>query len=493
MPLRSPSAPPPGAAGRRRRLLILSICSLSLFITYLDSTVLNVALPTIQRHLHTGVVGLQWITDGYLLVLTSLVVLSGSVADRVGRRRVFMTGLLLFGSGSLLCSLAPDVPLLVAFRMLQALGGSMLTPVSLSIVRQVFTDPAERARAFGVWSAIFGIGVASGPIIGGGLVTAVGWRSVFWVNLPVVAVTCLLAARYVPESRTPTPRRVDVLGQVLVVATLGTATFGVIEGSSLGWRSAPILAAFAGGAVGLCLLVAVESHRREPLLELRFFRSPPFTAANVIAVGSFFVMSGFLFLSTLYLQEVRHLSPLGAGVALLPATALIAATAPLGGRLLARWGPRLPLAGSAVCIAAGCAVLLGLGPVTPYPLVAAAYALLGAGLGVINPPITNTAVTGMPPTQAGVASAIASSSRQLGNVLGVAVMGAIVAHPDASRGRLSPVAAARFAASTHGAWAVAVVVAMACALVALGGTGRRGRAAAARVYLDAAPAASIPA
>lgn len=473
--------------------MILGICSLSLFITYVDSTVLNVALPTIERHLHTSVEGLQWISDAYLLVLASLLVLSGSVADRVGRRRIFMTGLLLFGGGSLLCSLAPDAGSLIAFRMVQALGGSMLTPVSLSIVRTVFSDPAERARALGIWSAIFGIGVASGPILGGLLVGAVGWRSVFWMNLPVVAVTWWLAARFVPESRSPTPRRVDVAGQVLVVSTLGFSTFAVIEGSSLGWGSPSIVAAFAAGAASLAALLVLEGRLRQPLLELRFFRSPPFTAANAIAVGSFLVMSGFLFVNTLYLQEVRGFSPMLAGLALLPATALIATTAPIGGRLVARHGPRIPLLAGGVFIAAGCAVLLAVGTSTSYGVLAGGYVLLGMGLGVINPPITNTAVTGMPPDQAGVASAIASNSRQLGNVLGVAVMGAMVSHPAATSGRLGPAVAAAFTGSTHAAWGLGVGCGVVCALIALVCTGRRGRRAATRVYLDAAPLSGVSA
>ncbi len=486
--------PPAGPAGRRRRVLILGICSLSLFITYLDSTVLNVALPTIQHRLHTSVEGLQWVSDAYLLVLASLLVLTGSVADRVGRRRVFMTGLLLFGGGSLLCSVAPGTGSLIAFRMLQALGGSMLTPVSLSIVRTAFYDPTERAQAFGIWSAVFGAGVASGPILGGLLVSTYGWRSVFWVNVPVVLATWWLARRFLPESRSPLPRRVDLAGQALVATTLGLCTFAVIDGRAFGWTSPLIVGAFTAAAVSLVTLVQVEKHRSQPLLELRFFRSPPFSAANAIAVASFLVMSGFLFVSTLYLQEVRGLSPLQTGAALLPATALIAVTAPIGGRLVAAYGPRIPLVTGGVCIAAGCAVLEGVGAVTPYPVLAVAYGLLGVGLGVINPPITNTAVTGMPPEQAGVASALASNSRQLGNVLGVAVMGALITHPFATAHGLPRVIAARFAVSTHEAWTVGMACGAACALVALGCTGRRGKAAATRVYMDspAMPSPSTP-
>lgn len=468
---------------------MLGICSLSLFVTYVDTTILNVALPAIGRSFSASVTGLQWVADAYLLVLAALLVLTGSVADRIGRRRVFMTGLLAFGAGSAACSLAPSLGLLVAFRMLQALGGSMLTPVSLSIVRQVFEDPGERARALGMWSGIFGLGVACGPILGGLLVVGVGWRSVFWVNVPVVVAAWLLARRYVPESQAPVPRRVDLPGQVLVIVVLSTLTAAVIEGSSLGWGSPTIVAGFAVAAGAGVALVALESRRSEPLLELRFFKSPTFSAANAIAVAAFLVLSGFLFVNTLYLQEVRGDSALLAGLAVLPATTVIAATAPLAGILVARFGARLPLVISSTAMAVGCTILLRLTPSTPYAVLVVSYLLLGVGFGVVNPPITNTAVTGMPAAQAGVASAIASSSRQVGNVLGVAVMGALVTAADTggASGHLRGQAGAAFSSATHVAWLLGVGCALGSAVIALTCTGRRGRAAAARVYADPEP------
>ncbi|MDA8266580.1 MAG: MFS transporter, partial [Actinomycetota bacterium] len=312
----SPPVPPAGASGRRRRLVILVICSMSLFMTYVDSTILNVALPSIERQFRVGVADLQWVADAYLLVLASLLMLSGSTADRLGRRRLFTTGLLIFTAGSLLCSLAPNISALIVFRMAQALGGCMLIPVSLSIVRQVYTDPAERARAFGIWSAVFGLGAATGPILGGLLVSGVGWRSVFWINIPIGLTVWFLARRYVPESRAPKPRRIDPAGQVLVVIALATLTYGVIEGPSAGWGSGRIVTSFSVGAVAIITLLLVERHVSEPLLELGFFRSPPFSAANAVALASFLVLSGFLFVNTLYLQDVRGDSALVAGLSL---------------------------------------------------------------------------------------------------------------------------------------------------------------------------------
>src|SRR5665213_813938 len=458
----APPMPPAGGAGRRRRRVILVICSLSLFMTYVDSTILNVALPTIARQFHVGIADLQWVADAYLLVLSSFIMLIGSLADRIGRKRIFMTGLLLFAAGSLLCSVAPNVQLLIVFRMLQAIGGCMLTPVSLSILRQVFTDPAERAHALGIWSAIFGIGIATGPILGGVLVSGIGWRSVFWVNVPVGLGAFLLARTYVPESRAPTARRVDPAGQLLVILLLSSTTF----------------------AVSLLLLVLIERSRIEPLIELHFFKSPTFSVAIGSAIACFLALSGFLFVNTLYLQEVRDDSAFTAGISLLPATVAIAASALVSGHLVARYGSRMPMVLAGLGIAAGAALLLGLKPSTPYALLILSYLLLGLGFGLINPPITNTAVTGMPPGQAGVASATVSTSRQVGSVLGIAIMGSLVTGASLGSGRLLASDASAFTASTHLVWILVLACGVACALAAALFTGPRGLRAAASIYED---------
>jgi EmrB/QacA subfamily drug resistance transporter len=442
---------------RQQRLVVLLICSSSLFMTYLDSTILNVALPTLQVDLRASLADLQWVADAYLLVLACLLLLSGSMADRFGRKRLFMIGLAGFSLGSLLCSLAPNVSSLIALRMLQALGGSMLTPVSLSIVRHTFSDARERAQALGIWSGIFGLATACGPVAGGILVSEVGWRSVFWVNVPIGAAMLIAARRYVPESKAPRPRRIDVPGQVLMIVFLGTLTYAVIQGPAYGWASVPILALFAIAAVAVTAFVAVERRRDEPLLDPRFFRSPPFTGASVIAVLSFVVLAGFLFVIMLYLQQARGDDPLRAGLALLPATAVMAVAAPVAGHLTARRGPLIPLAVSGILMAAGSMLLLGLRPDTSYGQLVLAFAVLGAGLGLVNPPITNAGVSGMPPEQAGVASAVISSSRQFGNVLGVAVMGAMLTsgyHARLAAGVARPTA---LAAATNAPWLLAAV------------------------------------
>src|ERR1700722_19794481 len=326
---------PEGDAGRRRRMGVLLICSSSLFIVYLDSTILNVALPTLQRDLHARHSGLQWVADAYQLVVPSHLLLCGTAGERLGRKRVFLVGLAGFGLGSLLCSLAPDTGWLIALRMLQGIGGSMLSPVSLSIVRNTFHDPRERAHAIGIWSGIFGVATACGPIVGGVLVSTIGWRSIFWLNVPICAAMFAATVRYVPESRAPRPRRVDVPGQLLMIVALGSLTYAVIQGPVAGWTAAPVLALFAVAALAAAAFILVERRTAEPLIELRFFRSRPFTGAGVIAVLSFIVLGGFLFVFTLYLQEVRGDSPLRAGLSLLPATLVMAAAAPVAARLIA--------------------------------------------------------------------------------------------------------------------------------------------------------------
>ncbi|MEU6285213.1 MFS transporter [Streptomyces sp. NPDC047028] len=409
----------------RRRLLVLAICCMSLLIVSLDNTVLNVALPSLQREFHASTSGLQWTIDAYLLVLASLLMLSGSTADRIGRKRVFMAGLVIFSAGSLLCSLAPNLELLIVFRMVQAVGGSMLNPVAMSIITNTFTDSRERARAIGVWGAVVGISMAAGPLVGGLLVESVGWRSIFWLNIPIGVAALLLTLRFIPESRAPKPRRADPVGQLLVIALFGSLTYAIIQAPDSGLGAVAPFGAIA--LVALIGLLWYEPRRDEPLIDLRFFHSAPFSGATVIAISAFSALGGFLFLSTLYLQNVRGLDALHAGLWMLPMAAPTFLCAPLSGRLVGSRGPRVPLlvAGAAITVSG---VLFGAFEAeTSNATLLLGYVLFGIGFGFVNAPITNTAVSGMPRAQAGVAAAVASTSRQLGQTLGVAVVGAILA------------------------------------------------------------------
>jgi len=458
----------------QRRYLVLAICCMSLFIVGLDSTIVNVALPDIGRTFRAPVSGLQWTIDAYTLVLAALLMLSGSTADRLGRRRVFQIGLGLFTIGSLLCSLAPGLGWLVAFRMLQAVGGSMLNPVAMSIITNTFTKPAERARAIGVWGGVFGLSMAMGPVVGGALVDSVGWRGVFWVNIPVGIAAILLTALFVPESKAARARRPDPIGQVLIIAMLGSLTYGIIEGPSYGWGSARILAFFAVTVIAVVAFLLYEPRRTDPLIDIRFFRSLPFSGATLTAVSAMSALGGFLFLITLYLQDVRGFRPLIAGLFLLPMAAAMAVSAPLAGRMLARSGARAPLLIAGTGIAAGGVLLTQLTNSSAPGYLVLAFLVFGIGVGFVNAPITNAAVSGMPRSQAGVASGIASTSRQVGSSVGVAVMGSVLA------ANLHGPMTAGFAAATRPGWWIVAAAGMVVIVLALITTSRRGKASAER-------------
>ncbi|MGD9694397.1 MAG: MFS transporter [Thermoleophilia bacterium] len=471
----------PLAPGRGRRRAILAICCLSLFLVGMDVTIVNVALPSMRADLGASVSELQWTIDAYTLVVGSLLMLSASIGDRLGRRRVFCVGIVVFTAGSLLCALAPSTGLLFAARVIQAIGGSMLNPIAMGIIRTTFTDPRERARAIGVWGAVFGISLAVGPVLGGALTDGGDWRAIFWVNVPVGAVALALTLRYVPESRAARARRLDPVGQVLMIGWLAALLFAIIEAPEAGWASLRTIALFALGAVLIALLVAHELRHDEPLLEVRAFRSVPFSGATLAAVCALLAMGGFLFLNSIYLQDARGMSPLEAGLLTLPMAATMMIVSPLSGRLVGRYGARPSVVVAGIAMLAGGAMLVGVSATTPIPWLAGAYILIGAGHGLAQPPITQTAVSGLPPDQAGVAASIASTSRQLGVSLGVAIVGSVAV----SHAR-DPAA---IATATHAGWWI--IAGCGAVLAGLGltamGRPRGGRTVAEPIVLEGAP------
>ena len=409
-----------------RRYLVLTICCASILVVVMDISIVNIALPAMRRDLHASESGLQWTIDAYTLVLASFLVVAGSSADRFGRRRVFQIGLACFGLGSLLCGLAPSIGWLIAARVLQAVGGTMLNPVALAIIANTFTEPAERARAIGVFGSVSGLALALGPILGGALVDGLGWRFIFWVTVPLVAAALVGTLLFVPESRAARARRFDPVGQALMILVLSSVVFAIIESSKFGWTSPLILGLLAAAALGVTGIALYEPRRADPLLELRLFRSVPFSAAIVEALFALCAFGAFLFVTTQYLQDVRGLTALTAGLCLLPIGLLVVLIAPRTGRLVGSRGPRLPLVISGTALALGAAASLWIGPATPLPTVIAIYLLFGVFLATVNPPITNSAVSGMPRSMAGVAGSFASVGRQTGTSLGVAISGAIV-------------------------------------------------------------------
>jgi EmrB/QacA subfamily drug resistance transporter len=457
---------------------------MSLLIVSMDATVVNVALPSISKELDSTISGLQWTIDAYTLVLASLLMLSGSTSDRLGRRRTFQIGLVLFTIGSALCSVAPNVTLLVVFRMVQAIGGSMLNPVAMSIITATFSDPKQRARAVGVWGAVVGISLGLGPVVGGALVDSVGWRAIFWINIPIGIAAVVLTAYFVPESRSGRRRRFDPIGQLLMIVLLATLVGGLIEGPSLGWASPFTVGLFAASALSLVGLLLYEPRRRDPLIDLRFFRSIPFSSAVLTAIGGFASNASFLFLITLYLQEVRGLTPFQAGLHTLPLAGAQLIFSPISGRLVASVGTRRPLLLSATALGIAAGLLTTIGAATPMPFLLSIFGLFGIGLGLLNAPITTNAVSGMPLSQSGSAAAAASTSRQIGASLGVALAGTVT-----GIGASSSVGA-DFPEATHAMWWTIVGIAcliFAMTVVADSPFGRRSRESVAFLLTDDKP------
>lgn len=410
----------------RGRQIVLWTCCISVFIVSMDMYAVNVALPAINTNLGASVSQLQWVVSAYALSTAGLLMLAGSVADRIGRRRVFQFGLTLFALGSLISSFAPNPEILIASRVVQGIGGSMLNPVALSIITNTFTDPRARARALGTWSAVIGIAMALGPPIGGVLVDLVSWRAVFWINVPIALAAILLAARFIPESSAATPRRLDPPGQVLMILFLTTLNAGLIQGGSMGWNHPVVLGCFAIAAVALVVFLWWENHTDQPLLAPSFFRSRSFSAAVISAVVAFTATSGFLFVITLYLQQARGFSPLEAGLMTIPLALMVALSSPWSGRLVGAFGPApsLMIAGAVMAVAG--LMLTGTDLNTPLWQLMLAFAVYGVGFGIVNTPITNAAVSGLPRDQAGTAAAVTSTSRQVGNSLGAAVFGSLL-------------------------------------------------------------------
>ncbi len=407
---------------------------MSLLIVSMDATIVNVAIPNIRADLGASASQLQWVIDIYTLVLASLLLLSGATADRFGRRRTFQIGLTVFALGSLLCSLAPNIETLILARMLQAIGGSMLNPVAMSIITQVFTGRVERARAIGVWGGVVGISMALGPIVGGALIELVNWRAVFWINLPICAAAILLTAIFVPESRSVTMRDVDPVGQGLGMASLFGVVYVLIEGPARGWTDARIVVVAAVALLAFVAFLRYESRRHDPFIDLRFFRSIPFASATMIAVCAFAAWGAFLFVISLYLQNERGFSAMHTGLIYLPVAVGALIFSPLSGRLVGRFGSRPSLLIAGTLITAATLMLARLTVTTAVWQLLAIFAVFGIGFSMVNAPVTNAAVSGMPTDRAGAASAVASTSRQVGVSVGVALCGSVVGSALATTG-----------------------------------------------------------
>lgn len=466
--------------------MIVGVCSLSLCLIAVDTTAVNLALPLIARGLHATVSGLQWTVAAYTVTTASLMLAAGGIGDRFGRRAVLQAGLAVFTLASLGCSLAPGAGWLIAFRALQGAGGAALAPMSVGIIAATFTDPAARARALGIWISMFGVGMAGGPVIGGVLAGVWGWRSVFWITIAPGVAAIVLAARVIPRRPAGTvaaaaegqgggaagTRRLDVPGQVLVIAFLGCLTYGIIAGPADGWRSPAVLSVFAGSAAALGLLVTAERRRPDPLIELRAFRSVPFSGALVITLCTFAGQGGFLFLATLYLQDYLHLPVLQAGLRLLPLAVATLAGGLAATRVMGRRGARWPLLAAGLALGASC-LALAADPAPSWLLLLVAYAAFGVGYGSVNTVISAVGAAGLPPAQAGVAGGLTSAGRQAGQSLGVSVVGSVFAAGLHAAGGAGLSGLAGLAAASHPAWLVIAACGLVVVPLGLVATSRR--------------------
>jgi EmrB/QacA subfamily drug resistance transporter len=411
---------------RGSQVMTLIVACLGLFMVFLDASIVNVALPTMQTDLHAQLSDLQWVVDAYTLPFAALMLTAGTLGDRFGRKRLFLAGLVLFLLGSLLCGVAPTLGWLLFGRAVQGTGAAALSPGSLAVLVAAFPEPRQRAQAIGLWAGISGVGLAAGPLVGGVLIQISSWPAIFFVNLPVGIVALALGWSRLSESRNPHAQRIDLPGQVLVTGALVCLIMALIESSSQGWTSALILGLFSGAAVCLAAFLLVEARVREPMLPLRLFANRVFSVANVAGLLLGFAMLGTFFFITQFLQSVQGYTPLESGLRTLPTTMGIFLIAPLAGMLTARLGPRLPIVLGALLAASALFLLLRLEPDSSYASIWWNFGLFGIGIGLMLSPLTAAVLSATPPQLAGLGSSVNNTSRQVGFSLGAAVLGTFV-------------------------------------------------------------------
>jgi len=463
---------PRADAATRGAWLTLAVVSVGLFLAVVSTTVVSVALPTIGRDLHASATDLEWIVDAYVVVYASLLVAGGVIGDRRGRKGLFMLGVAIFGLGSLITGLAPSVGVLLIGRVVQGLGPALLVPGSLTIIRAAFDEPRQRAAAIGLWSTSSGLALAVGPPLGGVIVGAIGWRWVFLCNVPLAAALVLAAARVVPRlARTPARGRFDWLGAFLTTAGVAVLAFAVIEGQAHSWTSPLVLVAGAAGVAALVGFVAWERRLAEPLIDVALFLRPTFTAATVAAFVVFFAFVGAIVYFSAYFQQVQGHSPIEAGLDVSAIGVAYAFAAALSGRLVGRVGERGPLLAGLIISGAATLGLLRLGPDTGIGAIWWNFALLGVGIGLCGTPMSTIAMSAVDVSRAGMASAVLNALRQVGQVFGIAVLGALVyAHlPGSSAGqRLDPSQRLLFIDGLHNAlWVSGLALFAAAVLAAL--------------------------
>ena len=444
-----------------RKWWTLGAVSFGLFMIMLDNTVVNVALPAIQRDLHARLSELEWIVSGYALTFAALMLTGGKLADLLGRRRVFVAGLAVFSGSSLACALAPSADFLIGARVVQGVGAALMNPATLSIISATF-PPRERGAAIGIWAGVSALALAIGPLVGGLLTEHVGWSAIFYVNVPIGLIAIAASFLLIDESRdTREDRRPDIPGQLTSAIGLLGLTYALIEANGYGWGSGRIVGAFVVAAVALVAFVLLERHQRAPMVDLRLFRDRTFAGANVVLLLVALAMFGVFFFLSLYMQNILGYSPVQTGATFLPLTLLIIVVAPLAGRYSDRFGSRWLLAGGMTLLALQLFYFSRLGVHETFWDLLPGMLLGGVGMSCVMAPASAAAMSGVPVDRAGVGSAVLNSSRQLGGSLGIAVIGAIMTHEIG--GRQTPHA---FVHGLSVALEVAAVIALVGAVIA---------------------------
>jgi EmrB/QacA subfamily drug resistance transporter len=408
------------------RWTILAVLCLSLLAVVIDGTIVNTALPTLSRELDASSSDLQWIVDAYTLAFAGLLLVAGAAGDRYGRHRALSVGLVVFGAASALAAVSQTAGQLIAARALMGAGAALVMPATLSILSHVFRDdPVGRAKAIGIWSGVSGLGVAIGPSAGGLLLAHLSWGWIFLVNLPVVVLALALGRRFVPTSRVERAPALDLVGAALSVAGLGAVTYAVIEGPVNGWTSFATLGPAIGGLVVLGAFAAWERHVAQPMLDVRLFANLRFTVASLSVTTVFFTLFGALFLLTQILQLVLGWSTVKAGFGAMPFAVTVGVTSPLAAELAKRIGTKIPVVAGLLLMAAGLAHMGSASVGSSYGHFVVATVLMAAGMGLAMAPATESIMGALPPEQAGVGSAVNDTTREIGGVMGVAILGSI--------------------------------------------------------------------
>ncbi len=409
---------------KKKVTVLLTMC-FALFMAMLDNTVVNVALPTISRELGTGVSGLQWIVDGYILAFATLLLTGGIAGDRYGRRRTFLLGLAIFTLSSLLCALSGSTGQLIAARALQGIGAALLLPGTLSILTVTF-PPHERAKAIGIWAGVSGLALAAGPTAGGLLVEHVGWEAIFFLNIPIGIIALIVGTRVVEESRAPMMRELDLRGLGLATVGLFSITYGLIEANHFGWFDARILGSLSFGIVVIGAFLSWEYVTPKAMMPLEFFRIPAFSAGNAVAVSISMGMFGTFFFFSLYMQFVRGYSALATGVRILPLTGMIFFFAPVAGRFAQKYGSRWPMTFGPMLAGVGLLLLSRVGLETSYVVMVPTLMMLGIGMAFTMTPMTAAVMNAVGHERAGLGSAMTNMSREVGGMLGIALLGTLL-------------------------------------------------------------------